>query len=189
MSAESLSELPPPQRVITTHNDKGLAVYAKDFPETLEFWGVRSHTGEPGAFGLGYVTRALPVSLTSDSDMADFREADAHRQRSGLVQHGGTVLRYVDFAPNSASPMHRTASLDYGIVIKGELMCELDSGERRLLKPGDVAIQRGTMHQWLNVTDSWARMVFMLIHATEPEVGGKKLSEDLGGMQGVPSSH
>lgn len=46
--------------------------------------------------------------------------------------------------------MHRTVSLDYGVLISGELECLLDSGETRSVHPGDVVVQRGTMHQWVN---------------------------------------
>lgn len=47
--------------------------------------------------------------------------------------------------PGELSPMHRTVSLDYGIVLEGEVELILDSGEKRLMKQGDVAIQRGML--------------------------------------------
>lgn len=51
-------------------------------------------------------------------------------------------------SPGLLSPMHRTVSLDYGVVLEGEVELVLDSGETRVLKRGDVAIQRGTCHAW-----------------------------------------
>ncbi|GJC89579.1 hypothetical protein ColLi_12417 [Colletotrichum liriopes] len=188
MGFPSFSDLPNPQRFITTHSEDGRAIYSTSLPETVELWGVKNHKGEHGAFGFGYSSEGLPVSLANDKDLTDFKTLDANRQKSSLVRKNGTVLRYVDIAPKGVSPMHRTSSLDFGIVLVGELACDLDSGERRTLKPGDVAIQRGTMHQWLNITDSWARMVFVLMDASEVEIGNKKLGEDLGGMVGVPAS-
>lgn len=66
----------------------------------------------------------------------------------GITISSGTVLRFVDMAPGLLSPMHRTVSLDYGVVIEGSVELVLDSGERRCLGRGDVAIQRGTCHAW-----------------------------------------
>ena len=58
--------------------------------------------------------------------------------------------------------MHRTVSLDYGIVLQGEMELVLDSGETRLMKVGDVAVQRGTMHAWRNTSSTeWGRMIYV----------------------------
>ena len=54
--------------------------------------------------------------------------------------------------------MHRTVSLDYVMVLKGTVICELDDGERVTLNEYDTLIQRGTIHAWYNDTDQWARM-------------------------------
>ena len=93
-------------------------------------------------------------------------------------------------APGHFSPMHRTVSLDYGIVLQGEVELVLDSGETRRMKQGDVAIQRGTMHAWRNLSDTEpARMIYVLLPAQDMEVGGQKLGEDLADMKGVDRSH
>ena len=85
--------------------------------------------------------------------------------------------------------MHRTVSLDYGIVLEGEVELVLDSGEVRAMKAGDVAIQRGTNHAWRNMSDSkWARMIYILQPSTPLEVAGKLLGEELETMEGVRSS-
>ncbi|KZL84377.1 cupin -type [Colletotrichum incanum] len=171
MDSPSFSALPNPQRFP---------------PGNGRTRGVKNHKGEHGAFGLGYSSEGLAVSFANDKDLPDFKKLDANHQKFSLVRKNGIILQYVDIALKSVSPMHRTSSLDFGVVLIGELACDLDSGERRILKPGDVEIQRGTMHQWLNMTDSWARMVFVLIDASEVEVGNRKLGKDLGGMeQGV----
>lgn len=80
--------------------------------------------------------------------------------------------------------MHRTKSLDYGIVLEGEVELVLDSGERRRMGPGDVAVQRATMHQWRNVDEKrWARMMFVLMDCV---VGEGAKGEDLGaGVDGL----
>jgi len=85
--------------------------------------------------------------------------------------------------------MHRTVSLDYGIVLDGEVELILDSGEKRLMKPGDVAVQRGTMHAWRNASDTqWARMIYVLTLAKPLHMQGKELGEDLETMKGVRAS-
>ncbi|MBU9133418.1 cupin domain-containing protein [Burkholderia multivorans] len=58
--------------------------------------------------------------------------------------------------------MHKTATIDYGILVEGELWLILDKGEVRLL-PGDVVVQRGTNHTWTNRSRSVARIAFILI--------------------------
>jgi quercetin dioxygenase-like cupin family protein len=85
--------------------------------------------------------------------------------------------------------MHRTVSLDYGAVLEGEVELLLDSGERRMMKRGDVAIQRGTMHQWINHSETeWCRMLFVLQESKPLEVAGQTFEEELAGMAGVRSS-
>ncbi|KAM3071818.1 hypothetical protein ACMFMG_009675 [Clarireedia jacksonii] len=157
------SPLPQLNRYITTHTPDGLATIDDSVPSNA------SWTDAGGAkFFLGKYLSAPP----------------------GLVVPGGTVLRIVDVPPESISPMHRTTSLDYGVVLEGEVELVLDSGEKRILKRGDTCVQRGTNHAWRNVSkSSWARMLYVLVDAQPIELdGGKKLEEDLGGMVGVKKS-
>jgi quercetin dioxygenase-like cupin family protein len=76
---------------------------------------------------------------------------------------GGTVIRLVDLLPGAVSPMHRTESVDYGIVLSGEVHLVLDDGSETRLSPGDVVVQRGTDHAWENRTDGVSRMAFILV--------------------------
>lgn len=103
-------------------------------------------------------------------------ESDGSLRESGLTCPGGTVLRIVDFAPGCKSPMHRTQSIDYGIVLEGEMTMELDSGSVTQLKAGDVVVQRGTNHLWHNRSDKRCRMAFVLIEANSVSAGGAVLS-------------
>lgn len=92
------------------------------------------------------------------------------------------MLRFVDFAPNVDPIMHRTTSLDYGVVIEGSFECHLDSGEVKTMNRGDVCVQRATNHAWKNVTANggWGRMMFVLLPSEAPVVGEKTLGLDLG---------
>lgn len=93
-------------------------------------------------------------------------------------------------APGITSPMHRTVSMDYGFVLEGEIELVLDSGETRLMKRGDMCVQRATNHAWRNVTPNggWGRMVYVLVAAEKIEIAGKILEEDLNGMEKVRAS-
>jgi len=94
-----------------------------------------------------------------------------------------------DMEAGHVSPMHRTVSLDYGIVLEGEVELILDSGETRAMKRGDVAIQRGTCHAWRNMSDTEpARMIYVLMPSKPLEVAGQSLGEDLETMVGVRNS-
>ena len=75
----------------------------------------------------------------------------------------GCALRYVDFEPGFRSEMHKTPSMDFAIVIDGQMDMELDNGETVKLKTGDVVVQRGTIHRWINSSDAPCRIAFVMI--------------------------
>ncbi len=62
--------------------------------------------------------------------------------------------------------MHTTDSVDYAVVIEGELDCELDEGRRAHMTAGDCLVQRGTRHAWRNTGDRPARVAFILLGGT-----------------------
>jgi len=84
---------------------------------------------------------------------------------------GGTRFGILDLPPNPEGFMHRTETLDYAIVLSGEVEMEVDEGERVSLRAGDVVIQRGTNHAWINRGPGWARMAFVLIDAQPLGIG------------------
>ncbi|KAJ4170287.1 hypothetical protein NW754_006427 [Fusarium falciforme] len=171
------NQLPVPNRFITGHNQAGKVIFETCLPDAL----VRTNVGTHDFF-LGYVTNEHPVDLQDDKDIGVYEQYLA--QPPGLAVPGGTVLRFVDFPPGK-SAMHRTVSIDYGIVLEGEMELLLDSGETRHMRRGDVAIQRGTIHQWINPSgNEWARMVFMLQESKPLVVKGVTLEEELGAMEG-----
>ncbi|KAK6531846.1 hypothetical protein TWF694_003011 [Orbilia ellipsospora] len=133
------------------------------------------------AFNLIY-TNTVPPNVNTLDDV----EAHEHLVESGgpgLTVSGGTVCRIVDFGPSAEPVMHRTQSLDFGVVLEGavELILDGGEGERRLCRRGDVVVQRGTNHAWKNVTpnDGWARMLFVLQASEKITAGEKSLEEDV----------
>ncbi|KNG45905.1 cupin domain containing protein [Stemphylium lycopersici] len=178
-----IGALPKIHRYITTHNDEGKAIFSKAFGEESKM----KANADGIAFALSYTTKGFPVDMNDDKDLDVY--GDYLKDAPGLVVSGGTVLRHVDIPPITKCTMHRTVSLDYGCVLEGEVECLLDSGEKRLMKRGDVAIQRGTMHQWVNNSKTdYCRMLFVLQESQPLKLAGETFGEELAGMAGVRSS-
>ena len=146
------SGLAPVTRVITGHDAQGRAVFTGEDTAPTRLIG----SGD-AAFLTVWGTATLPADANDPRDGRDLV--------SGLTIPGGSVLRVVDILPGAQSPLHRTSSVDYGVVIEGEIECELDSGQRRTIGPGGIVIQRGTSHLWRNTGTVPCRMVFVLIAA------------------------
>lgn len=168
-------DLPTPNRFITDHDAEGLSVFHTSIPELLP----ANIVGGKSKFHLGYATDKIPADLAGQSDIATYSSFLSNPP--GIFLPGGSVLRIVDMKPGGESLMHRTQSLDYGIVLEGEIELILDSGESRTLKKSDVAIQRGTNHQWRNKSKTeWGRMCFVTLESKPIEVDGKVLEETKG---------
>ncbi|KAF2674930.1 hypothetical protein BT63DRAFT_24285 [Microthyrium microscopicum] len=171
-------KLPQVNRFITTHDSNGKAVFSDALPEESTMKGL-ANTSPVMGFALSYTTSTFPVDMAGDKDVTAYKKYLS--DPPGLSVSNGTVLRHVDFEPGVTSAMHRTVSLDYGILLEGQIEAVLDSGEARLMKRGDVCVQRGTMHAWRNPSPTeWARMVFVLQTCEPVEFKGEKVGEDLG---------
>ncbi|KAK4547896.1 hypothetical protein LTR36_010615 [Oleoguttula mirabilis] len=178
--------LPGPTAYLTGHDEKsGKAIVHSTRPLN---W--HKYDDDKMAMGVAYTTQ-FPPDLNADADVAAHdQKMEASGGKLGLVSGGGTVLRYVDFAPKYTCMMHRTQSVDYGIVLEGQIVSVLDSGEEQLMGRGDVMVQRATMHAWRNPSETeWARMIFCLQDCQPLFVGGQRFGEDLGrGTVGIPGS-
>jgi quercetin dioxygenase-like cupin family protein len=87
----------------------------------------------------------------------------------------GTVFRVVRYQPGVAPRNHRTDSIDYAVVISGAIDMELDDGVTVKLKAGDVLVQRGTIHNWVNRGSEDCVIAFVLISAKPVTAAGKPL--------------
>ncbi|GKT40194.1 uncharacterized protein ColSpa_00375 [Colletotrichum spaethianum] len=173
-SSPAAGDLPlgPVRRHITTHDANGRAVFSDAFPVEVTADALPNMF-----FHTCYTTSESPVSMGDDKDLAAY--APHHPRMPTLHLPSGSVLRVVDFGPNTEPMMHRTESCDYGIVLKGEVECHLDDGNVRKLSEGEIMIQRGTMHGWKNATDKWARVVFCLQPAEPVKVAGQVMEDDI----------
>ena len=156
---------PDPARYITSNDDKGESFFSTAVSETLP---VYANLG--GALQrLGYTTDVPPVQLSNNKDLKDY-EAALTSAPPLVKSDGGANVWYIDVPPESESPVHRTISLDIVIQVFGELDLTLSNNETRTVKPGDMVIQRATLHRWNNKSKTeWARMVGVM-SATQPVV-------------------
>ena len=150
------------RRVVTEHDVNGRAVVKIDEVSKNLF------SGRPGATAcVVWTTESFPVDNTGD--------ADEGLRQVGTTLNNGTVFRVVEFAPGVARRNHRTDSIDYAVVVSGELDMELDDSVVHL-KAGDVLVQRGTIHNWVNRGTQPCVIAFVLIDAKPVEVDGKVLN-------------
>lgn len=165
------SSPPPPIRCfITTHDADGKAIFAKDVSTEVN---VKS-LGPVQAADL-YATTSMPASNDPSSLNSSLSAASAPR----MVDPSGTKFKIIEFPPGAEASMHRTVTLDYLIIISGEIEVELDSGEKQTLRSGDTLVQRGTSHKWKNHGTDWVRMAGVVVDAEKVEVGGKTLDWDI----------
>lgn len=165
MSDLSDSGLPPVQRLVTGHDPNGRAIFKSE-----DVTPTRMIPSGDASFLLVWTTATVPAD---NNDETDGREREA-----GLTLNQGSVIRIVDMLPGKESPMHRTNSIDYGIVLEGEIELELDDGAKRTVRQGGIIVQRGTNHLWRNTTDRVCRIAFILIEAPAYLHNGQPLPED-----------
>ena len=149
------------RRVITGHDASGKAVVKID--------EVAKHIfqGRPGATVCNvWTTEGFPVN----NDGHD----DAGLRKAGTTIENGTIFRILEFAPGLAPRNHRTDSIDYIVIISGEIDMELDDTVVHLTA-GDVMVQRGTIHNWINRGTQPCVLAVILIAARSVEAGGKVL--------------
>jgi quercetin dioxygenase-like cupin family protein len=175
----------PVRRIVTGHDAQGRAVFQSDGPVPrvqriggehgplfFEVWNttetparIDAASGETPEEGIRLAppkngTRIRVLDIPPDDDRLDNitpEEAQAHFAEVGAGEassHGGEGSRHAH--------MHRTETIDYGIVLEGELVLILDEGETTC-RPGDIIIQRGTNHGWANRSDKNCRIAFILI--------------------------
>ena len=176
------------RRIVTGHDPKGNAVFVSDAaaPRTTEFAHVP-----------GFVTSLL-WETAPNASVSAVEGDPAVTARSWAPAPGGTNLMFITFPPDAVMMssdfdpaaaggeymrvlpglaekfemehpgMHTTDSVDYGVLIEGELHLELDDGVTKKLAPRDVVIQNGTRHAWRNKSDKPATMLFVLVGANRP---------------------
>jgi quercetin dioxygenase-like cupin family protein len=150
---------------VTGHDADGRAIFRSE-----DVTPTKMIPSGDAAFLLIWTTETVPADNND--------ETDGRLREAGLTLNQGSVIRIVDMLPGKESPMHRTSSIDYGIVLEGEIELELDDGAKRTIRQGGIIVQRGTNHLWRNNTDKVCRIAFVLIEAPAYLHNGQRLPED-----------
>ena len=149
------------RRVVTGHDMSGRAVVKID--EVAK----NLVSSRPGATAcVVWTTEGFPVDNTD--------EEDAGLRKTGTTLDNGTVFRILELAPGVTPRNHRTDSIDYAVVMSGEVDMQLDDTKVHL-KAGDVLVQRGTIHNWVNRGTEPCVIAFVLIAAKPVAIGDNVL--------------
>ena len=159
------------RRVVTGHTPDGKAIIASDTEVDATPVGAlgSATTLRVGSRRHGRLPRRrFPTAVR---DRCSRRPADAGIAVLKLAPGGEDFDEFVrtalvPWADPDAPGMHRTATLDYDVVLEGTVGLELDDGVVVTLHPGDIVVQNGTRHRWLNQGDTVARMLAVTIGAT-----------------------
>jgi quercetin dioxygenase-like cupin family protein len=156
-----MTERNPPQfrRVVTKHDAEGKAVVWVDGDATNH-----KFPSEKISSTLMWSTEATPTQFLGDSD-------EGARILGTTPPAGGSRFTMMEFQPGNAGHMHRTDTVDYVICIAGEIDMELDDAQTVTLRAGDVLIQRGTNHAWINRSDKPCRLAVVLIDGAPKREG------------------
>jgi len=140
-----------PRRIVTGHDASGKSVILSDGPSpkrldigTAEFREI-------------WITDQMPVPIAATEPEPTERPVRVPPPASGVM------IRFTEQGPGSESPMHRTETVDIGVVLEGETWLLLDDGSETRVGAGDAVVQRGTNHAWANRSDRPVRMLFVLI--------------------------
>jgi mannose-6-phosphate isomerase-like protein (cupin superfamily) len=171
-----------PRRVVTGHTADGVSVVLSDGPVPVS----RELPDDGVCFHEIWNTADAPARIVAAED-----EPTA-RALAVPPPPRGTKIRINEFQPGHLderglqSPVHRTASIDYGIVLEGQITLILDDSEVTL-RAGDVVVQRGTDHAWANRGDTTARVAFILVDAEfDPDLAARLPGGLDGLMHGDP---
>ena len=175
----------PFHRVITGHSSTGKAIFTNDDNLPPVNFLDSSKLATASDFGITYLFRteggnkclddspsstSLPISNT-----VPFK--DPYKTDQPIVEPGHANWRIYEMPPGTSSTMHRTTSVDFGFVLKGEAVLELDDGLEKVLTEHSGVVQRGTIHAWHNRTKESTRIMFMILPSETVVVNGQKLAD------------
>jgi naringenin degradation protein FdeH len=154
-------QYPPICRFVTGHDANNVAKVIMEGPATNA-----KHPGPGTVSTLVWSTDRTPADISIGEDVEDL----GARIIGTAPPANGTRFAVIDFPPGNQPRMHRTETIDYVIVLEGEIEMDMDDSTVKL-KAGDVMVQRGTNHAWANRGHERARVAFVLIDATSLGIG------------------
>ena len=155
------SNYPPIRRVVTGHDASNIAKVLVDAPAT------NAKYPQPGLVStMMWCSETAPAKIPIGEKIEDM----GARILGTAPPAKGTRFAVIDFPPGNHPHMHRTETIDYVIVIEGEIEMDMDDSTVQL-KAGDILIQRGTNHAWANRSNRRARVAFVLVDAEPLGIG------------------
>ena len=154
-------DYPPIRRVITGHSQGKVAKVLLDGPAANA-----KYPGPGTVSTLIWSTDTTPADISVGEAIEDM----GARILGSPPPPNGTRFAVIDFPPGNAAVSHRTETIDYVIVLSGEIEMDMDESTVRL-KAGDVMVQRGTNHAWVNRGKERARVAFVLVDAKPLGIG------------------
>ncbi|KAJ6462406.1 hypothetical protein DFH09DRAFT_1228114 [Mycena vulgaris] len=172
MASTSTNQLPDARLVVTGHAPDGTSIFT--FDDTRKPFAPFGPAGSH--FTSFHASPSVPASNT-----APYPELAAVLPR---CPPAGVLFCITDIQPGGSAPMHRTLSVDYAVVLSGEIVLSLDGGEEKTVKTGEFMVQRGANHAWHNRTQQPCRILVVMVgtekivladgKALEATVFGKK---------------
>ena len=159
MANEHWKNFPPVRRVVTGHDTNNVTKVLIDGPAT-------NHKGAEGRSTLMWITDKNPADIAVGESIEDM----GAKIVGTAPPANGTRFCVIDFPPGNHPHMHRTETIDYVIVIDGEIEMDMDASTVKL-KAGDIMVQRGTNHAWVNRGKEVARAAFVLLDAKPLGIG------------------
>lgn len=173
----------PSKRIVTGHDDDGKAIFLSDesvepttidaIPgfRTFELWSLDGERSVPHSGPFPGVPSYFPEQEGAVFRMIDFPPGETNIDTSpdGVAELSDKMPGAISHFELDVPGMHTTDSVDFGIVVKGEITLELDDGAERTLTAGDCVVQNGTRHAWRNRSGEVATMFFILIGAKRNE--------------------
>lgn len=162
MTDASARQPKPIRRIVTGHDSDGRATVLIDKVAT------NTKSSRPGQFStLLWCSDGAPAAMPLGLDAEDMGE----RKLGTYPPEKGTRFMIAEYPPGNTPRRHRTETIDYIIVLSGEIEMDLDGDEKVTMGPGDVMIQRGTYHAWRNKGPDVCRMAFVLVDAEPLGIG------------------
>jgi quercetin dioxygenase-like cupin family protein len=149
------------RRVVTGHDGDGVA---KVILDSMAMNARQSPSGSVST--LIWCTDAMPADMPVGENVEDM----GARKLGTPPPENGTRFAVIDFPPGTKGGMHRTETIDYVIVVSGTIDMETDNSTVSL-SAGDVMVQRGTNHAWVNRGNEPARLAFVLVDAKPLGIG------------------
>ncbi|KAF8847398.1 hypothetical protein BDZ45DRAFT_811598 [Acephala macrosclerotiorum] len=160
------AQLPAPRLITTTHTADGTSVFAGD---------------EAIAQFFPFGPQATGFSTFHSSDKVPASNTAPFPQLANMLPRcppKGVMFGISDFPPGHQAPMHRTLSLDYAIVMTGEIVLRLDGGEEKTVKAGEFIVQSGVNHEWINRGKEICRFAYVMVGSDKITLeNGKELEE------------